>query len=65
MIFDAADAQRVAFAIEQVGIEKRGDVGGADRAIADAASRGLDFDQRFEPEHATRAVAHEGDVEAA
>ena len=60
-----ADAQRVRAGGLQHGVENGGDVGRGDGSVGDAAGGGGDFDQRFEPEEAARAVAHELRGEAA
>ena len=52
VLVDDADALRVAG-------QDRVDVGGGDVRVADPAVRGLDLDERLEPEHAARAVAHD------
>src|SRR5690606_36269521 len=49
----------------EAGVEQARDFLLLDRAEADAAGVGRDFDQRLQPEHAARAVAHELDVDAA
>src|SRR5690606_14776226 len=51
--------------VEEVGVEKIRDVFELHRAIADAALRGFDLDQRLEETGTTGAVADDGDVETA
>ncbi|MFO0632723.1 MAG: hypothetical protein U0168_07735 [Nannocystaceae bacterium] len=48
-------------ALEHAGREQARDVRGRDRAVADAPLRRDDLDQRLEPDHAARAVAHQLD----
>ena len=58
-LFGRAEAQRMRAAVEEAGVEQAGDVLRRHRAVGDAARRRLHFDQRLEPEHAARAVAHQ------
>ena len=48
---------------EEPRVKQRGDVIGADRAVADAAFRRFDFDQRLQPKEPARAGADDLDVE--
>ena len=61
--FDGADVQRVLAAFQKVGVEEPADIGRRHRPVGHAARRGLDFDERLEPAHPARAVAHEADVD--
>ena len=56
-----AMAELVRAAGEEICIEQRGDIGHGDGAIGDAARRGFDLDEGFEPEHAAGAVADDLD----
>ena len=47
-LVDDSEAQRVVTTVERQPIHIRG----CDRAVADPALRGLDLDQRLQPEHA-------------
>ncbi|MNT43030.1 hypothetical protein D3C72_1794810 [compost metagenome] len=57
--------QRMRAALQQAGTEQRRHIRRADRAIGHAAGIGLHLDQRLQPEHAARAVAHDANVVAA
>eukprot|EP00043_Microstomoeca_roanoka_P029775 m.23134 g.23134 ORF g.23134 m.23134 type:complete len:587 (+) comp9442_c0_seq1:1952-3712(+) len=56
-------AKRLGMAFQPV--EQRGHVFGLHRAKGQAAIVGADFDQRFQPDHPARAVAYDGDIDAA
>ena len=64
-LLGGAECECVRAAIEEVGIEQRGDVGDRDGAIGNAARWRVDLDERLKPVHATRAVAHHAGIEAA
>ena len=57
-----ADAQRMRRPIEKARRHQPIDIGNVHRAIADTAVAGSDFHQRFQPVHAARAIAHDGDI---
>ena len=61
MLQRIADAQRVTATLEPTGCEKPRDIGHRHRPVADAAGGGLHLDQRFEPMHTMRPVAHDLD----
>ena len=54
-------AELVRAAGEEICIEQGGDIRHGDWAIGNAARRGFDLDERFEPEHAAGAVADDLD----
>ena len=54
-----------ATALQQAGIDEAGNIGGFDRAVGDAARCRLDLDQRLQPVHTARTIAHDDDVELA
>ena len=54
----------MAFARNQARVEQSRYVGRIDRAIGNAPARRGDFDQRLQPDHAARTVAHELDGDA-
>ena len=60
-----AVTQRMCGAVQQARFEQCRHVGGGDRPVGDAAVGGVDLDQRFEPEEAPRAVAHQVDRQSA
>ena len=61
--FDQAQIELVRRA--EAPVENGFHVCGRNRAVADAAGRRLDLEQRFEPQQAARAVAHQLGVELA
>src|SRR5579862_8080877 len=51
------------FAVEEAGFEQSRDVFRSHRTVRDAPVGSFHFNQRLQPEHAARTVAHERDVE--
>ena len=50
---------------EETRFEQRGRAFSRDRTVAHPAFRAFDFDERFKPEKAARAVAHDGQIDPA
>ena len=57
-------AQRMRLCLQHASIEQAGQVFHFHRAVGHAALGGFDFNQGFQPQQATRAIAHQLDVQA-
>ena len=48
--------------LQQPGVQQLSDIARLDRAVTNAGAVDVDLDERLEPEHAARPVAHDADV---